>query len=269
MAYLGTPPQSGFITTAKQRVTSSTNNYVDLDHAISSIADVIVFVNFVKQDTTNLTLTTSTRITLGGTLVSSDIVEIHYLGKAVNTQTPGTGTVTNDMLAGSIANSKLANSSITLNGSAVSLGGSATISSNAGTEAFNVTSSASQSASDNTYTQVTFATEDFDNGNNFASNTYTVPSNGQYFFHTNVYIQGNNSHTGSQYVQLFYKNGSAVDNARTVYWDNANETKLVQLTTVATLNLSANDTIKVYAKGDINNESVLFYNRAFGGFKIA
>jgi hypothetical protein len=107
MAYLGTPPQSGFITTAKQRVTSSTNAYVDLDHAISSIADVIVFVNFVKQDTTNLTLTTSTRITLGGTLVSSDIVEIHYLGKAVNTQTPSAGTVTNDMLAGSIALDKL------------------------------------------------------------------------------------------------------------------------------------------------------------------
>jgi len=107
MAYLGTPPQSGFITTAKQRVTSSTNNYVDLDHAISSIADVIVFVNFVKQDTTNLTLTTSTRITLGATLVSSDIVEIHYLGKAVNTQTPATGTVTADALAGSIGLDKL------------------------------------------------------------------------------------------------------------------------------------------------------------------
>jgi len=124
-SYLGVPPQSGFITTAKQRVTSSTNNYVDLDHSISSLADVIVFVNFVKQDYTNLTLTTSSRITLGGTLVSSDIVEIAYLGKAVATQTPSSGTVTNDMLAGSIANSKLANSSITLNGSAVSLGGSA------------------------------------------------------------------------------------------------------------------------------------------------
>jgi len=126
MGYVGVPPQSGFITTAKQRVTSSTNNYVDLDHSISSLADVIVWVNFVKQDSTNLSLTTSTRITLGGTLVSSDIVEIAYLGKAVATQTPDTGTVTNDMLAGSIANSKLANSSITLNGSAVSLGGSAT-----------------------------------------------------------------------------------------------------------------------------------------------
>jgi hypothetical protein len=37
------------------------------------------------------------------------------------------GTVTNSMLAGSIANNKLVNSSITINGSAVSLGGSATI----------------------------------------------------------------------------------------------------------------------------------------------
>ena len=117
MAYLGSPPQSGFITTAKQRVTSSTNAYVDLDHAISSLADVIVWVNYVKQDATNLTLTTSTRITLGATLVSSDVVEIAYLGKAVNTQTPSTGTVTNDMLAGSIANSKLATPGATLTGS--------------------------------------------------------------------------------------------------------------------------------------------------------
>ncbi len=127
MGYLGTKPSSGFITTAKQRVTSSTNNYVDLDNAISSLSDVIVWVNSVKQDSTNLTLTTSTRITLGDTLTASDVVEIAYLGKAVATQTPDTGTVTNDMLAGSIANSKLANSSITLNGSAVSLGGSATV----------------------------------------------------------------------------------------------------------------------------------------------
>ena len=85
MAYLGSKPSSGFITTAKQRITSSTNNYVDLDNAISSLADVIVWVNFVKQDSTNLTLTTSTRITLGATLVASDIVEIAYLGKAVAT----------------------------------------------------------------------------------------------------------------------------------------------------------------------------------------
>jgi hypothetical protein len=39
-----------------------------------------------------------------------------FIGKAVQTVTPAVGSVTNDMLAGSIANAKLANSSITLNG---------------------------------------------------------------------------------------------------------------------------------------------------------
>ena len=102
MAYLGSKPQSGFISNAKERYTGLTTNYVDLNHSIGSLADCIVWVNYVKQDATNLTLTTSTRITLGATLVASDIVEVAYLGKAVATQTPDTGTVTNDMLAGSI-----------------------------------------------------------------------------------------------------------------------------------------------------------------------
>ena len=43
-------------------------------------------------------------------------------------QTTDTGTVTNTMLAGSIANAKLANSSITINGTPVSLGGTITVS---------------------------------------------------------------------------------------------------------------------------------------------
>ena len=195
MAYLGTPPQSGFITTAKQRVTSSTNNYVDLDHAISSIADVIVFVNFVKQDTTNLTLTTSTRITLGGTLVSSDIVEIHYLGKAVNTQTPATGTVTNDMLAGSIANAKLANSSITLNGSAVSLGGSATVGGD-NTPILSVGLSSPQTLTSNTWATIIFNTEILDASAIYNNSTgVATPTSGTYLmiFAANIGGGGNSS----------------------------------------------------------------------------
>ena len=101
-SYIGVPPKSGFINTAKQRVTSSTNNYVDLDHAISDLSDVIIWVNSIKQDSTNLTLTNPIKITLGGTLTASDVVEIVYLGKQVATQSPDTGSVTNSMLAGSI-----------------------------------------------------------------------------------------------------------------------------------------------------------------------
>jgi len=186
-SYLGVPPQSGFITTAKQRITSSTNNYVDLDHSISSLADVIVWVNFVKQDSTNLTLTTSTRITLGGTLVASDVVEIAYLGKAVATQNPSTNSVTNDMLAGSIANSKLANSSITLNGSAVSLGGSATVGGD-NTPYFEANMSATQTLSDATWTKLNYNTEVFDSASAYDTSNYrfTPQTAGKYFCYLQV-----------------------------------------------------------------------------------
>ena len=108
MGYIGATPSNAFINNDVQRVTNSTNNYVDLDHNISSLDSVIVFVNNVRQESTNLTFTSASRITLGDTLTSSDVVEIVFIGKAVSTQSPGTGTVSNDMLAGSIANSKLA-----------------------------------------------------------------------------------------------------------------------------------------------------------------
>ena len=128
MAYLGTKPQSGFISQeANQYFTGLTQNYIDLNQSISSLSSVIILVNGVVQENSTMSLTSSTRITLGDTLVSADKVTCIYVAKISSTQAPATGTVTNDMLAGSIANDKLANSSITLNGSAVSLGGSASV----------------------------------------------------------------------------------------------------------------------------------------------
>jgi hypothetical protein len=47
--------------------------------------------------------------------------------------TTDTGTVTNNMLAGSIANNKLANSTVTVNGTSIALGASATVTAAAGT----------------------------------------------------------------------------------------------------------------------------------------
>jgi len=272
-SYLGVPPQSGFITTAKQRITSSTNNYVDLDHSISSLADVIVFVNFVKQDYTNLTLTTSSRITLGGTLVASDIVEIAYLGKAVATQTPSSGTVTNDMLAGSIANSKLANSSITLNGSAVSLGGSATVGGD-NTPAFLVYKTSNQELSDNAFTKVTFDTEDFDTDSAFASNKFTVPSGkaGKYRFDTQLYFIAN-SNTLDLFYGTFYINGSTPNIVNRTgnsvnMWNNEGGEQCLRVT--STFNLSEGDYVEVYGKLNVNSGTprLYAYGNWFSGFKL-
>ena len=55
--------------------------------------------------------------------------------------TTDTGTVTNTMLAGSIANNKLSNSSVTVNGTTIALGGSGTVTAAAGTLTGNILAS--------------------------------------------------------------------------------------------------------------------------------
>ena len=235
----------------------------------SSIADVIVFVNFVKQDTTNLSLTTSTRITLGGTLVSSDIVEIHYLGKAVNTQTPATGTVTNDMLAGSIANSKLANSSITLNGSAVSLGGSATVGGD-NTPAFSVLKDGDQSVSDNTWTKVALNDEKYDTDNAFDSSTnyrFTVPSGkaGKYHFSGYIGFQSNGTDEISYMAGQLRKNGSEVKDIGQSFIYNATVgfSRSAQLSFSATTSLAVGDYVELYGRIDDTNNSGMAISQSY------
>ena len=125
MGYIGSQPATNFETVRKQVSTTNSGTTITLDYSVSSVQDILVTVNAVVQSYDNYTVS-GTTLTLGGTL-NNDRVEILYVGRTFQTVSPGTGTVTNDMLAGSIANSKLANSSITLNGSAVSLGGSATV----------------------------------------------------------------------------------------------------------------------------------------------
>jgi len=89
MAYLGTKPQSGFISQeANQYFTGLTQNYIDLNQSISSLSSVIVLVNGVVQENSTMSLTSSTRITLGDTLVSADKVTCIYVAKISSTQAP-------------------------------------------------------------------------------------------------------------------------------------------------------------------------------------
>ena len=285
MSYLGTPPQSGFITTAKQRVTSSTNNYVDLDHAISSIADVIVFVNFVKQDTTNLSLTTSTRITLGGTLVSSDIVEIHYLGKAVNTQTPATGTVTNDMLAGSITDAKisdLASSKLTGTIPTARLGSGTASSStflrgdstfaeaggNTGGVYWGATMTTDRTVPNNTMTLMHFNDEYYDSGSVYDPSTYkaTIPSGGAGFYligySFNIKHPTDNSRVQNPHA-ILYKNGSGHYAGSGAYGgqfsfrlDNTgNDHRECNVQNTCIIQLADSDYLQIYAYNTMNNNT--------------
>ena len=109
---------------------------------------------------------------------------------------------------------------------------------------FKITQNSNQSISNATTTTVVFdsTTNGFDQGNNFASNKFTAPSSGRYFFHSSVLIEYGNA--TSEYGNLTFKiNGSDRQAAvRQVVGGAVSLGSNLQLSSI--INLSANDTVE-------------------------
>ena len=141
-----------------------------------------------------------------------------YIGN-FPTALPLSGT---DIADGTITNSDLANSSITLNGTAVSLGGSATVG-GTNTPAFCARGTTQQNLIHNTTTNLLFGTEEVDTDSAFASNVFTVPSGkgGLYYLESQV---------------NFYDNGQNITQGTLWIWKGTNSTPISKM-----YNLIAND----------------------------
>jgi hypothetical protein len=190
----------------------------------------------------------------------------------VNTQTPSAGTVTNDMLAGSIANSKLANSSITLNGSAVSLGGSATVGGD-NTPMWYVRRTSDQTLNENVYTKIEWNTENIDTDSAFDNSTnyrFTVPSGkaGKYYLSTGVGFFDCSAQ--EHHYVLFYKNGSNVSADPSGITTVSDDTDRYWQTNNMIVDLGVGDYVEVYglfssASGDTTSTVNYSY---FTGYKL-
>jgi hypothetical protein len=278
MSYIGSQPATNFETVRKQVSTTNSGTTITLDYSVSSVQDILVTVNAVVQSYDNYTVS-GTTLTLGGTL-NNDRVEILYVGRTFQTVSPAVGTVTNDMLAGSIANAKLANSSITLNGSAVSLGGSATISSDSGTESFLALLSSNQNVNDSAYTLAAFDSESYDVGSNYTNTSsnykYTVPTAGKYRFYSTLAFATQGSY-GVDWGQIsLYKNGSNIHFVFTPTHQTAHAADVATAQIDITLDCAANDYFQIYGRNNWNSNTTqgLFYSDSsrrswFGGYRIA
>ena len=266
MGYIGAQPATNFETVRKQVSTTNSGTTITLDFAVSSVQDILVTVNAVVQSYDNYSVS-GTTLTLGGTL-NNDRVEILYVGRTFQTVTPAIGTVTNDMLSGSIANSKLANSSITLNGSAVSLGSSATVG-EANTPSWYAYQTSTQSLANNTTTlfSPTSIVKNTDSVYDSSNGRFTVPSGGDGFYFVYGHFRINN-YDPNRCSAVFFVNGSEQN------WslhEHAPEGGLTSRRPVihatAMMNLSATDYVEFKGhQGSGSTDTVL--NIVFGGFKI-
>ena len=92
MSYQGNKPATSFESPKKDRFTGISGTTCSLTYPVSSVADILVWVNGVKQDFTNYSVSGST-LTLGGTLVSADIVEVTYVGRTYGSIVPSDASV--------------------------------------------------------------------------------------------------------------------------------------------------------------------------------
>jgi hypothetical protein len=73
---------------------------------------------------------------------------------------------------------------------------------------FSAFSSVAQTINGSTWTQINFSGEEFDDGNDFASNQYVAPTAGVYHFNASVSWTPMSNTTGYSFI-AFYKNGAA------------------------------------------------------------
>ena len=269
MGYIGSQPATNFETVRKQVSTTNSGTTITLDYSVSSVQDILVTVNAVVQSYDNYTVS-GTTLTLGGTL-NNDRVEILYVGRTFQTVTPAIGTVTSDMLAGSIANSKLANSSITLNGSAVSLGGSTSL---VNTPSWLVKQSTAVSLSDFATTKVTFDVEELDTDSAVASSRFTVPSGqaGNYYLFSMIQAKGDDNSRMEKIQLSLRKNGTGTVLAMAFDDFRSNPLRKVTKTVHTVANLSEGDYVEVYIAVDINAGTPYYeggeQDALFGGYKL-
>ena len=93
MPYVGVQPSTSFQTLAKQDFTTSATTSYTLSQSVSSANDIALFINNVRQEPTYAYSASGTALTLTAATTSSDDMYCVYLGRAVGTVNPASGSV--------------------------------------------------------------------------------------------------------------------------------------------------------------------------------
>lgn len=93
MPYIGVQPSTSFQTLAKQDFSTSATTSYTLSQSVSSANDIALFINNVRQEPTYAYSASGTALTLTAATTSSDDMYCIYLGKAISTIGPSSGSV--------------------------------------------------------------------------------------------------------------------------------------------------------------------------------
>jgi hypothetical protein len=100
MPYIGNQPSESFTSFATQEFSTSATTSYTLDHAVTNENEIALFVNNVRQQpgSGKAYTATGTALTLSAATASTDTMYCVFLGRALQTVTPATNSITNAMI---------------------------------------------------------------------------------------------------------------------------------------------------------------------------
>ena len=264
MPFIGNQPAEKYSAFTKQDFSTSATTSYTLSQAVANENEIALFINFVRQEPTTAYTASGTSLTLTSATSGSDDMYCVYLGKAVQTVNPPSGSVGSSQVASTIITGQTAETSIATDDTILIHDTSASalrkmtranfVSGIGGTNtpAFlaHLSSDTSQLSND-TDTKIQFNTEIFDTAgayDNSSNYRFTVPSGqaGKYFIYGRMQFEDTNVGATDEHMVKIFKNGSQAS----VFFNYPNTNRSI-ITYHEIFDLSASDYIEVYGK--INN----------------
>ena len=263
MPFIGNQPAEKYSAFQKQDFTTSATTSYTLDHPVANQNEIALFINFVRQEPTTAYTASGTSLTLTSATSASDDMYCVYLGKAVQTVNPPSGSVGSSQVASTIITGQTAETSIATDDTVLIHDTSAGalrkmtranfVSGIGGTNTpmFMAYLSANQSVSDNTIVKVQCDTEAIDTDNAYDNSTnyrFTVPSGaaGKYLIY--AVLQSSASNDQYQTTSYLYKNGSVYSGNESNPYDDTGSSNHAQTQWI--LDLSEGDYLEFYGRSD-------------------
>ena len=212
MPYLGSAPATSFQTLSKQDFTTSATTSYTLSNSVTSANDIALFINNVRQEPTYAYSASGTALTLTAATSSSDDMYCIYLGRAVGTINPASGSVGLAQLSATGTKS----SSTFLRGD----NSFASISTTPNAPMFLAYLSSDTAFTNNTQSKVQCDTELFDTAGNYDNSTnfrFTPTVAGKYYVFGNISYYAVGQANLQWVLNRIWKNGTSSTSSTHMY----------------------------------------------------
>jgi hypothetical protein len=273
MPYIGQQPATSFHSLVKQDFSVSATTGYTLSQSVTSANDIALFINNVRQEPTTAYSASGTTLTLTAATASGDDMYCVYLGKAVGTVNPASGSVGLAQL--SATGTKSSSTFLRGDNSFASIN----------SPSFFAFVKTQHNLTDQVFVKVQFDEEEYDNGSVYDKATnhrFTCAEAGRYFLSTHCMVRNSaNNYYQQNTTVAFYKNGAIHTRTSNKHTSNSDGLSYFDgVSNTAVLDLAVNDYIEVYCYVNIstsdtpyiyesNNTSTPKKHRSwFTGFKI-